>query len=293
MGHMTARGRDADRQSSRRWRRGARRALRELGRREALPLEGQLARAAAMQRRLLPDITAPVEGFRIACSYRPCETLGGDFYDMFRDRREATLMVADAMGHGLEAALLTMLVKAVFHEMSPIIKEIDTLLWVMDAHLRRLIPEDSFVAMAVLRLERGSPEVAISNAGLPYPLILRAGSRSVDEVRTAGIPLGLDVQKPEPTYEVTRLELAQGDVLLVSSDGIGSIESRSGVEFGDHHLRRAVDRLPGLPAEVVVGVLVEEAESFGGGRPFKDDVNLIAVTRTSPQQSPRARVPAA
>jgi sigma-B regulation protein RsbU (phosphoserine phosphatase) len=246
-----------------------------------------------MQRSLLPDITAPVEGFRIACSYRPCETLGGDFYDMFRDRREATLMVADAMGHGLEAALLTMLVKAVFHEMAPLIKEIDTLLWVMDAHLRRLIPEDSFVATAVLRLERGSPGVAISNAGLPYPLILRAGSRSVEEVRSTGIPLGLDVQKPEPTYEVRRLELAQGDVLLVCSDGIGSIESRSGVEFGDHHLRRAVDRLPGLSAEVVVGVLVEEAESFGGGRPFKDDVNLIAVTRTSPEQSPRARVSAA
>jgi sigma-B regulation protein RsbU (phosphoserine phosphatase) len=246
-----------------------------------------------MQRSLLPDITAPVEGFRIACSYRPCETLGGDFYDMFRDRSEATLMVADAMGHGLEAALLTMLVKAVFHEMSPIIKEIDTLLWVMDAHLRRLIPEDSFVATAVLRLERGSPEVAISNAGLPYPLILRAGSRTVEEVRSTGIPLGLDVQKPEPTYEVRRLELAQGDVLLVCSDGIGSIESRSGVEFGDHHLRRAVDRLPGLSAEVVVGVLVEEAQSFGGGRPFKDDVNLIAVTRTSPEQSPRARVSAA
>lgn len=245
-------------------------------------LEEQVARAAAMQRSLLPDLTEPVEGFRIACAYRPCEPLAGDFYDIFRDRGEVTLIVADVMGHGLEAALLTMLVKAVFHEMAPVINDIPTLLWVMDAHLRRLIPEGSFVAATVLRLERGTSAVTLANAGMPYPIILRSGSQRAEELESAGVPLGLDVDKPAASYELKSLVLEPGDVLLVRSDGIASIESRSGGSFGDRHLWQTVDRLPGLPVEKVIEVLMAEAMRYGSGCAFGDDVNLIAVSRVSP-----------
>jgi sigma-B regulation protein RsbU (phosphoserine phosphatase) len=251
-------------------------------------LEEQVARAAAMQRSLLPDLTDPVEGFRFACAYRPCEPLAGDFYDIFRDRGRVTLIVADVMCHGLGAALLTMLVKAVFHDMAPVINEIPTLLWVMNGHLQRLIPEGSYVAAIVLRLERGASAVEFSNAGMPYPIVLRSRSQRTEELRSGGVPLGLDVQRAA-SYELKSLELEPGDVLLVRSDGLASIESRSGVAFGDHQMRQTVDRLPGLPVEKVIEVLMEEALQYGRGCAFEDDVNLIAVSRVSPGPASKGR----
>ena len=72
----------------------------------------QIERAARIQRSLLADVSIPIGEFRLAGLYRPCESLGGDFYDLCQRPDCAVLLVADAMGHGLDAALITMLVKA-------------------------------------------------------------------------------------------------------------------------------------------------------------------------------------
>src|SRR5437762_898331 len=49
---------------------------------------------------------------RFAVSYRPCGQVGGDFYDVFRlDEHHVGFYVADAMGHGVPASLLTIFLK--------------------------------------------------------------------------------------------------------------------------------------------------------------------------------------
>jgi len=86
-------------------------------------LQDQMDRAARVQRSLLPDITVPIGKFRLASFYCPCETLGGDFYDLIGRRDCAVLLVADVMGHGVEAALITMMVKAAMNSVAEELKK--------------------------------------------------------------------------------------------------------------------------------------------------------------------------
>ncbi len=221
----------------------------------------------------------PVGEFRLTCVYRPCETLGGDFYDLAWRPDCAVLLVSDVMGHGIEAALITMLVKAAFQDTAEVTGEPAELLAQMNVRLHRMIPERVYVAAAVTRLELEGCHLQIANAGLPHPFVLNASERRIDEVRLDGRPLGLLNGHGQSPYEVRQLSLAPDDVVLLASDGIGSVQSAQGECFEDRRLHQVLAGLIGQEGKAVVDRLVAQAIDFGRGRSLPDDINLIAVSR--------------
>lgn len=243
-------------------------------------LEDQVERAALLQRRLLPDLSAPLGDYRLAGLYCPCEALGGDFYDLARFRDRAVLLVSDVMGHGVEAALTTPLVKAVFQEAAGVSGQPLAILDDMHARLSGMIPEGVFVAAAVVTLDlRERTLLRLANAGLPHPFVLRAGSRKVRRVAVNGLPLGLFGERGWCRHEATTVHLAAGDVLLIASDGLGAIESETRECFEDGHLLQALSRVTGRDGKEVIRSLINEASDFSGVRPQPDDINLVSVTR--------------
>lgn len=242
-------------------------------------LEQQLKRAARIQRSLLPDLSRPLGEYRFASLYLPCEPLGGDFYDLYRDGDHAKLMVSDVMGHGVEAALTTMLLKAVFQETAPIESRPRAFLAEMNARLHALAPADVFVAAGIAEISLDGSAIVFANAGLPHPFILRSRSRRVEEVGLNGRPLGLFGDRRQANYEVSTLALAPGDVLLIASDGLGSIEAGENEAFEDGRMRQALARLAGQEGEQVIQGLIAEARCFCNGGPRPDDINLVAITR--------------
>jgi serine phosphatase RsbU (regulator of sigma subunit) len=246
-------------------------------------LRRQVARAALIQRSLLPDIDVPVGGFRLAGLYWPCEALGGDFFDLARRHDSGVLMVADVMGHGVEAALITMLVKAAFQEAVAGASDPGQLLVGMRARLRRMVPPDrTFVATMIVRLDLQGSSLEIANAGMPHPFVLRGAARGLDEVVLDGVPLGLLDDLGHDGYPASPLTLAPGDVLLITSDGLGSVEGPAGDYFEDHRLRQELATLTGRGGREVINHLAADAKRFSHGRRLPDDVNLIAVWRTGP-----------
>ena len=75
-------------------------------------LRRDLERAEIIQRALLPHRPPNVEGIRMEAVYRPGNYVGGDLYDVIRlDNRHVAFYVADATGHGVTAAMLSVLFK--------------------------------------------------------------------------------------------------------------------------------------------------------------------------------------
>jgi phosphoserine phosphatase RsbU/P len=250
-----------------------------LGARPRRRLREELERAAQVQRSLLPDVSRPVGQFGLTSLYWPCEALGGDLYDLAWRRDCAVLLVSDVMGHGVEAALITMLVKAAFQEAAETTGDPGELLLQMNARLRRMLPPRVYVAAAVARLELEGSDIRLANAGLPHPFLLHGSERRVEELRLDGRPLGLLDGQGEGLRPVRRLSLEPGDVLLLSSDGIGCIESACGQCFEECRLQQVLAELTGREGRDVIDRLAAQAVDFGRGRPLPDDINLIAVSR--------------
>jgi serine phosphatase RsbU (regulator of sigma subunit) len=240
-------------------------------------LERELEMAAKVQQSLLPREFPSLDGYRFSNLYQPCAAIGGDFFDVVSRDDAVVLLVSDVIGHGVQAALTTMLLKGVFQESVAETDDPVALLESMNRRLYAVFPRGMYAAAAAFTFRHGSSEIAYSNAGLPYPFVLRR-SRRLDEVVLPGPPLGLFDGLVLP-FEARTIESEPGDVLLSGSDGIGSISDGEGAMFEDRELRRVLGELAGEDGEVVIQETMKRALAFGNSAPLPDDVNLVAVTR--------------
>jgi sigma-B regulation protein RsbU (phosphoserine phosphatase) len=171
-----------------------------------------------------------------------------------------------------------MLLKGVFREAAAVHGEPVALLEDMNRRLHAVLPDGMYAAAAAFAIRAGSGEIAFSNAGLPYPFVLRKDGR-LDEIVLSGPPLGLFESDLIP-FESRTIAAGGGDVLLVGSDGIGSIDNGEGVLFEDSELRNVLESLAGKDGEHVIQETMRRAREFGRNAPLPDDVNLVAVTRS-------------
>jgi len=147
--------------------------------------------------------------------------------------------------------------------------------------LNRFLPEGTYVAAAVLCVDEKTATVRLVNAGLPFPLVMRPSEQRLDVIVLPGIPLGMFSEPGLNAYEVRRIDMVLGDVLLVASDGLSETQGENGEFFGDRRLRQILTELNGRGGKDLISDLVETADHFRGNRKPTDDVALVTITRTS------------
>lgn len=243
-------------------------------------IQRDLEMAARVQQSLLPARMPEVEGFCLTAFYEPSTALGGDFYDTFEKPGERVILVADVSGHGVQAALSSMLLKASFQEAAARVDGPVELLEEMNARLARFLPSSMYACATSLWMAPGKPQVRIANAGMPYPIVLRAASERVDELAMSGVPLALLPEEMSNAYDYRELELQPGDVLLLTSDGLGDIRNPQDRFFHDGPLRQALGEVRGKGGPAVIEGLMRQAANFQAGIPKPDDVCVIALTKT-------------
>jgi len=242
-------------------------------------LERELEMAARVHQSLLPEAMPEIDGFRCASFYESCAALGGDYYDYAHTSNGTQILVSDVSGHGVQAALSSMLLKAIFQEAAARAEGPVELLAAMNARLYKFLPSGMYACATALFFAPSSCRVRFANAGLPYPFLLAAEPRRVDELPLSGLPLGLfDTSGPQ-SYDQRELEMSPQDVLLIASDGLGDIRGSDDGQFQDAALRQALEELHGGDGTGIIEGLVERAKGFAAGQGYPDDVSLLTVTK--------------
>ncbi len=241
---------------------------------ERLAREMELARE--VQQSVLPKCPPGVSGYDLAGLCLPTFEVGGDFFDMFltRDGR-TTLMIGDAVGKGLRAAMLTMETHGVARAAALDGLAPDRVLAVTNhAIISRKQTVGDFVTMFCAQLDPNGHCLHYANAGHNPPILVRDGQPSPLEV--GGLPLAV---REEGGYELRRADLGPGDCLVMYTDGVTEATNPTRDMFLSERLDAVIKAHASASARHLTEAIVDEVRRFTSAAPQSDDLTLLVIRR--------------
>ncbi|MCP4590627.1 MAG: serine/threonine-protein phosphatase [bacterium] len=244
-------------------------------------VDQEMRLAGRLQRDFLPRDLGTVNAVRFAPLYRPVTWVSGDIYDVFRiDETHVGFYVADAVGHGMAASLLTMFIK---HAVIPkeitssgyrIIEPDEVLERLNTALAQQALPNCQFVTTCYCLLNTETLELRFARGGHPYPLLITADG-CITELKAHGGLMGLF---PEATFEVGKVQMQPGEKLILYTDGVEvSFAPREDEAHAWEHYRSVFERLAHEPVDEIVRRLEAELDSETGSLNPTDDVTIVAM----------------
>ena len=246
-------------------------------------LEEQVEIARQVQSRLLPHATVQMPGIEIATEYKPAEVVGGDFYDVFANDAERTsVVIGDVSGKGIPSALL----------MGVIHGAVRTAQWqnAASSHeeesqkLNRLLCDrasgNTFASMFWCVYDEPLQSLRYVNAGHCPPVLIgqRDGRLLTTRLDKGGPVLGL---LPYAQYEAATVEISDGDLLVMYSDGLVEAANDAEEEYGDARLLTLLQtHLEETPAQLRESILTSLG-AFASADVVQDDLTF-AIVRFGP-----------
>jgi len=240
--------------------------------RERQRLEQELSIAREIQQALVPQGLHDYPHFSITGIYRPCNEVGGDYFDVFPlpDGRIA-ILIADVAGKGLGAALLTTMLQGALSGMTLGVDPVKVF-----NHLNQFLCQRAAVGRCATMffglLDPGG-NLEFVRAGHPSPFLLRRGEVS-ELYSTGSLPIGLLERE---LFESSRIQLEPGDTLLLYTDGVTEAEDRDRNLFQDGRLKEALGEHQDSSLKTLLDGIVSTVANFTAGASQADDVTLLAV----------------
>jgi phosphoserine phosphatase RsbU/P len=215
-------------------------------------IDQELELARRIQESFLPHSLPDVPQVRFAVHYQPCGRVGGDFYDIFRlDEKHLGFYVADAMGHGVPASLLTIFVKTsvrakeIFGKHYRLVPPDEVLQRLNRDLIAQQLSDTPFITMVYALFNHREGTFSFSRSGHPYPLhIPREAEPELWQLE--GSLLGVF----DTRYVVRTQQLKAGDKILLYTDGMdaaGFNDTTGGVQslvaFADKHREAPIEEL--------------------------------------------------
>ncbi|MGC4033544.1 MAG: SpoIIE family protein phosphatase [Tepidisphaeraceae bacterium] len=233
--------------------------------------------AARLQHDFLPKKLPQAGSVQFHTLYRPAAYVSGDLYDVMRlDENHVGFYIADAVGHGMPAALLTMFMKNAL-----VTKEIG------DGTYRLLEPSQTisklnrslcdqnlshatFATAAYGMINTQTLELTFSSAGHPHPILLRDGKLS--DLACDGALLGIFDNE---TFHNCRVQLQTGDRVFCYTDGI---EVAFSDDLPDTERWRTEFALRGnLSTAALIQSVADQLDSTNGSLAPKDDLTIVGI----------------
>lgn len=251
--------------------------------------------AERLQRRLLPAAPPDLAGLDIAFTYRSASTgvlSGGDFVDYYTRPPSGSLAFAigDVAGKGVDAMATTFVTKFMLRgvvyggQLSWPTRPGEALQELRNGLLEQpdFGPDtERFVTVLFGQLNPRSGLLQLATAGHPAPFLVGAGG--VERPLLVAEPaIGVELGAALEPYPTEALQLAEGDLVVLFTDGIAELRDDQG-EFFEERMSDELAGCHGMRASEVVAKLVGAGERFSS-RPPTDDLAVLCIGLTGPLQ---------
>ena len=229
-----------------------------------------------------PTVPPEQSAFQFVHRYEPAESVSGDFFSITAiSDTEVGVFICDVAGHGVRAALVTAMIRALSEELKPLAREPGNFLRKLNGDLCAILKNTgspmlttAFYAVADYR----TGVLQYANAGHPKPLLIR---HSLGQVETLANSIGRSQPAlglfEDPPYKTSETTIVPGDFLMLFTDGLYEVQGHNEELYSQERLVLDVKNLLHHPPGMLFDSLLEVIRTFAVDRAFDDDVCLVGM----------------
>ncbi len=241
-----------------------------------------LAAARIVQQEILPQRVPSSELVDVAFRYLPMEAVGGDYFTFvdFREYNNLGVFIGDVSGHGVPAALYTMMLKAITDrlfrkynlEPSRFLEELnnETYMYITSHFITGIYGLFSAGEKA------GCVNFSFSKGGHPYPVHYSKQSGKAEYIESTGRALGF---LKNQQYQTCRLNLDKGDRIYFYTDGLIEVFNSDREIFGFNRFLDLINETEskGLVLEESLDFILKTVIDYSAHYEQDDDIVIIGI----------------
>jgi serine phosphatase RsbU (regulator of sigma subunit) len=259
-------------------------------RRKNEQMETDLRMATELQQALMPNVypsfsAGPNQaslGLRFYHRYLPASMMSGDFFHIARLADDAAgICICDVMGHGVRAALITAMLRALIETHGAEAADPGRFLTELNSEFTKILKQTGTLVFATVLycvINIRERDAHFARAGHPAPLHVRRTAGEVGTVASgessSGPAMGLI---PNAQFKTTEAKLAPGDLLFFFTDGVVEVEDTCSRQFGIEGLRQSIRSNLHQPSESLLEAIISDVYNFAGSTVLTDDACLVVA----------------
>jgi len=245
-------------------------------------LDEEMSMARQIQLDLLPKNPPTGNNFKIAAYSIPSRIIGGDFYDFIPidDNGRFGLVIADASGKGMPAALMVAQIQATLRSEIGNNRDISKILSNVNRHVAVSSSAEKYATLFYGEFDHEGCTFHYSNAGHNYPILVRQDG-SYEFLSEGGMIIGAFTGGD---YKYDDIELKENDLIFFYTDGVSEAMNENEEEYGEDRIREFVVTHRNMdPDEILQGIL-NDINNFDKSEPPRDDTTVVILKVCSREQ---------
>lgn len=206
--------------------------------------------------------------------YYPLDEVGGDIFDICElSPGRVRVFLADATGHGVQAALVTMVIREVYEDLKRIVLDPSELMNVLNHNFHeRFLELSLFFTCVVIDIDTDTCILRYSMAGHPSPFLIQ--NSDVEILHTPGMAMGVN---PDTEYTSKTVNFTPGSRLVLFTDGLVEQISTEERELGDEDLAGIIRANAHRSLRGMVQHALAAVYRFAGVNRVFDDITIIGI----------------
>ncbi|MCG6140139.1 SpoIIE family protein phosphatase [Leptospira mtsangambouensis] len=215
-----------------------------------------------------------IKELNLVYRYLPVSEVGGDFFDLslLKDSKYR-ILISDATGHGVHAAMITMAIKGLYDPIKnfelPPAKVLEIF---NEEFMDNFVSLNSLLTAMILDIDLIEKKIQYASAGHPAAVLVQ--NEKIRLLSKTGRMIGL---KKQIHYEQSEINFEKGDRLFVFTDGVFEAFNSKDEEFGEESLYHLFQSTRSLSLDGVVDHLLKTLQNFLNGQDRQDDLTILGL----------------
>jgi phosphoserine phosphatase RsbU/P len=260
---------------------------------DKLITKDELSVARDIQLSLQPTGITTLPGYEFAAHSEVAKEVGGDYYDILTLPDDSTLIViGDVSGKGISSALYVVKMQTALQLFATETSDLRELLIRLNSHMYGQLKRNYFLSLFLVKLHSNG-KIELCRAGHPPALLYSTLENNVSWLRPNGFAVGMAASSNDDTLidqkintdfgcslETKALQLQQGDILFLFTDGVNESVNADGKEYGQERIAGLIKAFSSDTVEELRERINNELINFRAGTDLRDDTTFILLKRS-------------